>query len=705
LRAHGPPLPGRLESAADLAALDAARDALLEAVFPADFERQLQRALDVLEATFVQVRNGQGITFAVRSSGDTEDRSGALGAGIYVSLLRIPRAGVPGAIRQVLASFLSPAVWVYGMRKRTPGPQRERGLAGAALIHPFVDGDATGTAALNPSLPPPSLTGSVLDTVRIETGTGGTPTTIARAAIESAARAAARVHGPIEIEWVAAKDTATFLQLRAYCPAPSGGSLDTSEGGSPCDDFVRAMDPMLAGGPWTWDAAHNPLPLSPAQAGLVEMVDALCRTGIQQQVICGYLFYRGQSATSHAPRDVADARAAFEELRGLVEPKLDALGPEPSFAAASELFVSACGPLLGFIGPACVAARRALADFVVSRLPERHRDLPRLLAGVGSVAQSRRAAADTIRAATRASDRQAAMDAYLSRFGDESPRWDVVEPTLRETPERLLAWTARQSDRQTPPQSRDADLDAAVADAAKLTLELRDGLPPALHTDFERLVASARAAIALGEDDDALFARLQAAIRRALLAVGRRLVIAGRLTELDDVFYLPFAVVRGVASQAPEASRALAAKDISDSAATRDLRLVAAEGRRAVEVAATAPPPVQSDRDARPAGILRGQPGAGGRVVGRAVHHPASVALGPESVLIAATLLPTELPLLSPGAIVVETGQPLGHVAAQARERGIPAVVGAGGAMDALPEGTLIFVDGDKGEVVVLNGT
>ena len=69
----------------------------------------------------------------------------------------------------------------------------------------------------------------------------------------------------------------------------------------------------------------------------------------------------------------------------------------------------------------------------------------------------------------------------------------------------------------------------------------------------------------------------------------------------------------------------------------------------------------------------------------------------------AATLLPTELPLLSPGALVVETGGVLGHVAAQARERALPAVVGAHGALAAIPEGSIVAVDGDRGEVILLD--
>ncbi|HEY5284730.1 MAG TPA: PEP-utilizing enzyme, partial [Polyangia bacterium] len=77
--------------------------------------------------------------------------------------------------------------------------------------------------------------------------------------------------------------------------------------------------------------------------------------------------------------------------------------------------------------------------------------------------------------------------------------------------------------------------------------------------------------------------------------------------------------------------------------------------------------------------------------------------LAATGVLVAKTLLPTELPLISARAVVTETGGPLDHVAAQARERGIPAVVGAQGASSVLREGDLVLVDGDAGLVVRLS--
>ncbi len=58
------------------------------------------------------------------------------------------------------------------------------------------------------------------------------------------------------------------------------------------------------------------------------------------------------------------------------------------------------------------------------------------------------------------------------------------------------------------------------------------------------------------------------------------------------------------------------------------------------------------------------------------------------------------LPLL--GAIVTDNGGLLSHSAIVAREYGIPGVVGTREATDLIPDGTLVRVDGDAGEVHVL---
>ena len=75
---------------------------------------------------------------------------------------------------------------------------------------------------------------------------------------------------------------------------------------------------------------------------------------------------------------------------------------------------------------------------------------------------------------------------------------------------------------------------------------------------------------------------------------------------------------------------------------------------------------------------------------------------GAGAIIVAATLLPAELPLISAAGLVVETGGVLDHVAAQARERGIPAIVGARGATSAIADGDLVLLDADAGQLIRL---
>ncbi|MGH9179568.1 MAG: PEP-utilizing enzyme, partial [Acidimicrobiales bacterium] len=73
------------------------------------------------------------------------------------------------------------------------------------------------------------------------------------------------------------------------------------------------------------------------------------------------------------------------------------------------------------------------------------------------------------------------------------------------------------------------------------------------------------------------------------------------------------------------------------------------------------------------------------------------------AVLVVRTLDPglaAVLPHL--GGLVAETGSVLSHLAILAREFGIPTAVGVPGAVERLPAGTTVVVDGSTGEVAVL---
>jgi pyruvate,water dikinase len=96
-----------------------------------------------------------------------------------------------------------------------------------------------------------------------------------------------------------------------------------------------------------------------------------------------------------------------------------------------------------------------------------------------------------------------------------------------------------------------------------------------------------------------------------------------------------------------------------------------------------------------------GGTGAGGGIGSGPVTHAAT---NPPtgSVLVTTTLRPGLGPLLPRlEGIVAETGSVLSHLAILARESGVATVVGYAGATDDLPEGAIVSVNGDTGQVTI----
>ena len=661
LRAGGPPLPATLAAPGALAAIEAAARALHAAPWPAGFAAKLAGALAALDGR-AQAR------FVVRSSAAIEDRPDALGAGLFLSRLNLVAPEVEHALREVLASALAPGVVAYFAR-RSPSTDRlgfaEEGLGFAALIHPFIAGDAAGSAALDSSHGAPVIEAHHGDATR------------ARARIQDALTRLTIMHGPVEVEWAASGYEVTFLQMRPYRRPARARLAAVSQSGL---QFGLHLG-------WHWDAAHNPLPLSPAQAGLVALVDRVCDTGLRQQTLRGYLFY------AQAPRPAGTTRrlttsvtAALAALRALADARLAPPGIDRSISLDEALddFVAIYQPLFGVVQPAARAARKALIDFLQRHGLDATARLPRLLAAVPSAARARTELARRFARAADPAARAAAQAAYIEQFGDESPCWDVAVPTWRETSVALAG--------RLESGSASSDDDWRVeADS------VRAALPASALEEWTELLGEARSAAAATEDDDALYARAQAHVRRALLREGSRLAARGLLGGADEIFWLPLDLVRrearGDARSETTLTRAEAARLVD-------------EARRADADARQAPPSLaDAGRPADLPGLVRGRSGAGGRCIGRVklwseAEADRAADLGGEPIVIVArTILPTELPLIAGDALVVETGGPLDHVAAQARERGIPAVVGALGALAAFAKGDRVLVDGDAGLV------
>ena len=631
-------LPERIDDTA-LADLDRARAELMASPFPAGFSEELA----------AQLSRDADTLWSVRSSFASEDVAGGLGAGIYESRVAVRADEVEIAVRQVLASALSAGAVAYALA---------HGLQPAApplsiLVHPYVRGEAEGGAACVPECPDGPI-------VQVR---AGTLAAVAAIRLRDALRTLVRTQGAIEVEWVAQGENLVFLQMRPYQPPPA------SVPWRGWDELKAAGESM---GFWHWDQAHNPLPLSPAHAGLVALVDERCRIGIRQRVLGQYLFYAPDTRPGPASVSLEEASARFTVLRAEVESRLAALGDEPALEAALDLLLAAEEPIFGIVQPALRVARANLGEFLRREAPSAVPALGQLLGGVESMASQRRRRAADLRAAKDAVERGRAQDRYLEFFGDDTPVWDVAVPTCREAPDTLCGSEGYRSD-------------VPAAEAHEETSErIEKQIAPARREEWHRLLRLARQAAGLGEDDDWLYARVQAALRRALLSLANRLSRIGALSDASAVFFLPLSLARSLAAGAPPPA---------------NLRMQAAAGRVAWESACRDPPPMPSALDTV---SVKGV-GTGGRALGHVLlHRPAGPRPLPGQILLAATLLPSELPLLAAAALVTETGGPLDHVATQARERNLPAVVGAVGACRTFRDGDLVLVDADRGLVVRL---
>ena len=91
-----------------------------------------------------------------------------------------------------------------------------------------------------------------------------------------------------------------------------------------------------------------------------------------------------------------------------------------------------------------------------------------------------------------------------------------------------------------------------------------------------------------------------------------------------------------------------------------------------------------------------------GRV--RVIFHPLGAKLVPGDVLVCRGTDPAWTPLfLQAGALVMETGGAVSHGSIVAREYGLPAVAGVAAATERIKDGAYVRVNGETGEVTILD--
>ena len=303
----------------------------------------------------------------------------------------------------------------------------------------------------------------------------------------------------------------------------------------------------------------------------------------------------------------------------------------------------------------------------------------------------------------------ALLDEHLVEHGHVlATGYDITSFTLAELPAVLLGSirTATHPGEHGP-------------DPALVAAELRSGVPAAERAEFDGLLGDARSVMDMRDDNGPLTVEWpMGLLRRGLLAAGRPLADRGKLHDAEHVLDLLPAEARSIfADELPSADEMQARADARTHAARLDppdtlgpdepeppldvMPKPLADLVATVKVALTHLG-MDGDTSADPlVGVGIGSDTYIGRVCSADTADEAIERLEPGDVLVVRATSPAFNAVLAlAGAVVTANGGVLSHAAVLARELGIPAVIGASGALD-IDHGAMVEVDPLAGRVTV----
>ncbi len=651
-------------------------------VLLADERRVWSQGSHAIDAALDRASSPLGDRLVVRSSASIEDAAGGGAAGVFSSVrdVRNERAALRSAARRVCESASAETTRIYLATK------------GIAQVHMavLVQTQVEGTRGVLYSRPPGDPDGPAMaieiageePTRCLRVARAGPIRAVPHAPLPDAAltqlvaaglaveRALAMTRG-VDMEWVWDGAQLWVVQARAIQhPAQQPRPAPAPE----IFSFSRA-EPHRT---WQLDASHNPEPLSLAQQGLVARVTPLVRASYSMRCVGGYLYT--SPTPSSAPPEPATARAETPLDPRQLEAQRDALsraaeqalapleGADPaSLKAALGAYDAVYAIYAGPMAHAIAAARATLAAAAEQ-------------AGVTDMHALTRARGALLCAFEQAAAGQISFDQLRELATPVAQAWDVAAPTYGDRPDMLRAALDAFS---TPHAGQRAGTSEAHAQLAQ-------------HIGRERAAALMEFGAIVGawaEDDDLLFWRAQAGVRRALTAAGERLGLAQ-----GDVFCL---ALRRVVAWEADATHPppRTAQD-----AERERAILAAEARVTMPLwfrdGAALPEPAAACGE-----VWRGH-GSGGSARGQVwrVETTHQLACAPPGTIVVARTASPAMALIARGAaaLVCEHGGLLGHGAALARELGIPCVVGCRNAWRQLAPGDQVWVDGETGRVVRL---
>ena len=314
---------------------------------------------------------------------------------------------------------------------------------------------------------------------------------------------------------------------------------------------------------------------------------------------------------------------------------------------------------------------------------------------------------------------QHAVEGFLARYGMRGvAEIDVGAPRWRDDPEHVLRTLSAYLSIVDPLRAPEVVYRRGRQDASAALRTLAAHSRPTAARGVGFLGERIRRIMGVRETPKFTLVRVFGLFRQALLDSGADLVRAGVLDQPEDVFHLRLAELAD-AFAAP-------AGTLRDRVAERRQRLHRERRRTRVPLimvsdGRTFYPGERGEYVGDPTGSggaggtpeASGTPGAGLRGTGvspgtveglvRVVHDPRSSDLQPGEILVCAGTDPAWTPLfLTASGLITEVGGLMTHGSVVAREYGIPAIVGVGGATTALHTGQRIRLDGATGVITPL---
>jgi rifampicin phosphotransferase len=263
---------------------------------------------------------------------------------------------------------------------------------------------------------------------------------------------------------------------------------------------------------------------------------------------------------------------------------------------------------------------------------------------------------------------------------------EVRQPDWREDPRPLVASLQRAVTAprgNAPPRARDAGA-------------LLSGIPRAKRRIIEWLVPRVKDAVVLRERSKSHAVRVTRALRPAYLALAERLVSAGKLPDVDAIFFFTHGeLARLIEGRDPAlVRRALHRRRLHPQKAALDFPRVSIGKPRPIDT---------SGEGAGEGDQMHGTPVSRGVAIGRArvartIEEADAIEPG-EILIVPFTDVGWTPYFMRAAGLATEIGGTLSHGAVVAREVGLPAVVNLPGATRRFRTGDMLRLDGTTGEV------